>query len=551
VLPPVTEGFNCLSGIPRGSSRYAESGALHRELEGFGGFHVSALATFVSPDGHQPRLVAGAIVKQLRIYDPEAGSVLHHLDGHTDSIADLACIASSSDAPHHPRLVSAFYRTAKVWDGETGGRLADLLVPGGPVRSVAVWGEHTGGHDRIAVAGYDGHIKVWDGETFTLLHDLDCGGGIARLLPFETAEGPARLMVSPQEAHRGLQVWDPEQGRLLHDGINHGCPLNNCHLLESAQGRHLLAIAGSGLNHTRHPGGTVRSFLSTCGTWGRPRLGQDTSGRPISRARARGRIIRPGLGHHVHEPTVVIPAGRKPSPVTRLSPHKLTKQPRFAPCLRRRRPTTQGAPAIASSTPPLALLLRRAHPNLRSRGLPQVPHIEEGPVRAAGVPNVLLSMAHDGQELPALCRLEHVAAGERAAAVDAVVQQAALLGVPHLHPPDPLEPQQQAGWPLHRLEGQHTSDIPRAAEVVEEAEGLAIPHPRLAIVGCRGDAVVPPRVLLPHRHARHRAPVLPQVRQHLPGLPVPHLGRVIKRTRDQAGVVRGGGRRRDARQALD
>jgi hypothetical protein len=61
--------------------------------------------------------------------------------------------------------------------------------------------------------------------------------------------------------------------------------------------------------------------------------------------------------------------------------------------------------------------------------------------------------ARDGQEVAALCRLEQVAA-ERAAAVDAVVQQAALLGVPHLQ--SPLEPpDQQAGWPLRRLEGQH------------------------------------------------------------------------------------------------
>jgi hypothetical protein len=37
-----------------------ESGELHRELKGFGSWAVTALATFLSPDGQQPRLVAGS-----------------------------------------------------------------------------------------------------------------------------------------------------------------------------------------------------------------------------------------------------------------------------------------------------------------------------------------------------------------------------------------------------------------------------------------------------------------------------------------------------------
>jgi WD40 repeat protein len=239
-----------------------ESGELHRELEGFGGYPVTALATFLSADGQQPRLLAGSYHGHVRVYDLEAGSVLHRLEGHTERIAALACIVSSSAAPHHPLLVStSWLDTIKVWDGEIGEVLEDLLVPRGPVRLVAVWKEHMGGHDRIAVAGYDGHARVWDGEASTLLHDLDCGGGIAQLLPFETVEGPARLLVAPQEARRGLQVWDPEERRLLHDGINHGCPLNQCHVFESAQGRHLVAVVGRGKQHPRHRGGMERSFL--------------------------------------------------------------------------------------------------------------------------------------------------------------------------------------------------------------------------------------------------------------------------------------------------
>jgi WD40 repeat protein len=221
----------------------AESGVLHRELEGFGTGHVNDLASFLSPEGQQPRLVAGSSRGHVRVYDPEAGSTLHFIRGHLSAIHALACISSSSAAPHHPRLVSASDdHSAKVWDGETGEMLADLRGHQGAVRSVAVWTEPTGGHDhdRIATGCLDGHARVWDGEALTLLHDLDCGDvyAVGRLAVFEAAEGPARLLVAP--ARDGcVQAWDPEEGRLLHDDIllQRGLPLTECHLLESAQGR--------------------------------------------------------------------------------------------------------------------------------------------------------------------------------------------------------------------------------------------------------------------------------------------------------------------------
>jgi WD40 repeat protein len=246
-----------------------ESGQLHRELERFGAAPV--MATFLSADGQQPRLVVGSFSGHLRVRDPEAGSLLHRLDGHTDSITALACIASSSAAPHHPRLVSASYDgTAKVWDGETGERLADLQGHEGWVVCVAVWKEHEGGHDRIATAGVLSRFKVWDGETFTLLHELGSGAGVTQLLPYESAEGPHRLLVGLRGGLQGegLQVWDPEEGRLLHDGINRGSPLN-----ESGEGRQLLAgnSWGTAVSTLANPA-TIKgpSPSSTCGTWGRP-----------------------------------------------------------------------------------------------------------------------------------------------------------------------------------------------------------------------------------------------------------------------------------------
>jgi WD40 repeat protein len=245
-----------------------ESGELHRELEGLEGHDVEALATFLSPDGQQVRLVAGSGRGHLKVYDPDAGSVLHDLEGHADIITGLACTASSSAAPHHPRLVSASLDgTAKVWDGETGERLADLRGHQGSVFSVAVWKEHTGGRDRIATASRGRTVKIWDGEAFTLLHDLDCGAS-SHVLALDSAEGPTRL-----------QVWGSEEGRLLHEGINLDRPFTDCHLFESAEGRQLLAVTGSGVHHRRQPGDTRRGPFSMCGTWARLPLGKSTYGR--------------------------------------------------------------------------------------------------------------------------------------------------------------------------------------------------------------------------------------------------------------------------------
>jgi hypothetical protein len=161
---------------------------------------------------------------------------------------------NSSRAPAVAHTIITHERTAEVWDGETGEWLAGLEGDRREyVGSVAVWKEHTGGHDRIATAG-SFTAKVWDGEAFTLLHDLDCDATpVKRLLAFESAEGRIRLLVALANKSNvgpcGVQVWDPEEGRLLHDGIKQDCPFTDCHLFETTQGRHLLAIAGRGVHH--------------------------------------------------------------------------------------------------------------------------------------------------------------------------------------------------------------------------------------------------------------------------------------------------------------
>jgi hypothetical protein len=68
------------------------------------------------------------------------------------------------------------------------------------------------------------------------------------------------------------------------------------------------------------------------------------------------------------------------------------------------------------------MLVRPPHMSCPNRGLPQVPYINKGPSPLIGVPRVGIAVAPQGQEVPALCRLEQVEVVHRAVAVDAALQ---------------------------------------------------------------------------------------------------------------------------------
>jgi WD40 repeat protein len=218
-----------------------DSGQLHRELVALEA-ELTALVSYLSSDRQHARLVA--VCRDLCVYDPEEGVILHRLLGHTEFVHQVVCLDSSSAAPHHPRIVSASWDgTVKVWDGETGERLADLDATT-KVYSVAVWKERASGHDRIACVGHGGVFRIWD-ETFTILRDLVIRSSLRRLLGFQSAEGPYLLLIL-MESDRGIELWDPMEGRVLKEGIGRHCPVTDIHLFESAGGRYVLAFAGSG-----------------------------------------------------------------------------------------------------------------------------------------------------------------------------------------------------------------------------------------------------------------------------------------------------------------
>jgi hypothetical protein len=61
--------------------------------------------------------------------EPQASPMVQQLRASRNGIASLTCTDRSSAPPHHPRVASvARGEVARVWDGETGGLLAELEV---------------------------------------------------------------------------------------------------------------------------------------------------------------------------------------------------------------------------------------------------------------------------------------------------------------------------------------------------------------------------------------------------------------------------------------
>lgn len=133
----------------------ARTGAALRELPDHER-RVSALAW--SPDGAR---LAVAALTDLRVWDPDTGTLLHRLRGHGDIIVDLRVVG---DVLHAVDLRGALKR----WDLRTGAALASLEVPTLHKLSLAI----APSADLLAMGGY-GDLELLDLATNKLRFKLD------------------------------------------------------------------------------------------------------------------------------------------------------------------------------------------------------------------------------------------------------------------------------------------------------------------------------------------------------------------------------------------
>ncbi len=188
----------------RTKTRFRESDALLRDLEG----HTEAKRTLLghagvtdcafSPDGE--RVCSASDDRTLKTWDPESGTELSTLEGHSGGVnacafsPDGSLICSASDD-----------RTLKLWDGEGATSLATLPLLGDrisvalhPRLPLAACGDSGGGVYVVELVGIEyGPIIVTA---------VDLGSGPAVRCPC------CLLFLPPQESWLGQEIICPEDG---------------------------------------------------------------------------------------------------------------------------------------------------------------------------------------------------------------------------------------------------------------------------------------------------------------------------------------------------
>lgn len=135
----------------------------------------------------------------LKIWDAQAGSEVHNLQGHTDFIWDMAF------SPDSRRLATASNdKTVKIWDTQTGREIRTFRGHNQPLWSV------TFGPDgkRLASAGPKSNIKVWDTDTGDELSPVSSGLSAAYAVAF-SPDGKRLVGASPDWT---VRIWDARTG---------------------------------------------------------------------------------------------------------------------------------------------------------------------------------------------------------------------------------------------------------------------------------------------------------------------------------------------------
>jgi WD40 repeat protein len=152
-----------------------------------------AASVAFSPDGKL--LLSGGEDHRLKVWDADAGKLLHELTGHRYPVT---CVVFSPDGK---RVASASEdRTVRVWSLESGAEQARLTGHGHWVSSVAFSPDGK----QLATGSWDHTVKVWKADTGECVRTMIANHRPVRSLAFSPAGQHVAAVVSDGD----VLVWD-------------------------------------------------------------------------------------------------------------------------------------------------------------------------------------------------------------------------------------------------------------------------------------------------------------------------------------------------------
>jgi len=198
---------------------------------------IDSLAWAVLDDG-RPLLATASDDRTVRIWDGDAGDLLHTLAGHEGTIwsvawavlgdGQLLLATGSSDT------------TVRIWDGRTGAELHTLTGHSAAVNSVA-WAVLPDGL-LLATGADDRTVRIWDGNTGALLHTLT--GHTQRVWSVSWAVLPDELLLATGSEDRTVRIWDGHTGAEMRTLSSYSDAVITAEWAVLPDGRLWLAVGG-------------------------------------------------------------------------------------------------------------------------------------------------------------------------------------------------------------------------------------------------------------------------------------------------------------------
>jgi GTPase SAR1 family protein len=164
--------------------------------------------------------LTGSSDQTVRLWEMETGNPLLKLEGHTDSVVDVAWNS------HHRRALSISHdQTVKLWDLKTG--ICVRTLKGHTEAGCMVVSSFDG--RRAISSAWDGSVRLWDVETGHCLrvlegHTSDSMGSYPLVSCVAWSEDQRRVLSGGHD--RTVRLWDLETGRCLRVFEGHTGPLH-------------------------------------------------------------------------------------------------------------------------------------------------------------------------------------------------------------------------------------------------------------------------------------------------------------------------------------